>query len=283
MDVILTEEMHGMVVVGVVALLSLAFAWRVGFFHFPKESLQPDVSLIMMLGAFVVFLGSQIVLGPLLLRFGAGLTGNQLVHLDEQTRVWAGIFFITLAFVGVLAYCFWLWPVTKSFFSTTQLVRDISIGIAVWFISYPLVTTIGFLLENLISLFTQQPSLDQLAVRELKTASQYPELLWLMLLDIIILAPLIEEILFRGFLQSYLNTIRGRWLGIVLTSFIFALFHFSPSQGVSNVEVLGSLFFFSCFLGFVRERQQTLWTPIALHMTFNGISVLIIFAQMGQN
>jgi uncharacterized protein len=66
---------------------------------------------------------------------------------------------------------------------------------------------------------------------------------------------------------------------ILLASLIFAFFHFSYSQGIDNIEVITSLFVFSCFLGFVYERQQSLWASVGLHALFNAISVVLIVLE----
>ncbi|MBI3211827.1 MAG: CPBP family intramembrane metalloprotease [Simkania negevensis] len=50
------------------------------------------------------------------------------------------------------------------------------------------------------------------------------------------------------------------------------LFHLSSSQGVGNI----SLFIFALYLGFLYEKQCSLFASIALHMTFNSISVIRI-------
>ena len=62
----------------------------------------------------------------------------------------------------------------------------------------------------------------------------------------------------------------------MIASLIFAAFHFSTSQGLNNIELLVSLFVLSCFLGFLYERQESLLASMALHATFNAISILAI-------
>ena len=98
--------------------------------------------------------------------------------------------------------------------------------------------------------------------------------------SIITVIPITEEILFRGFLQSWLKRrFQSHWIGIIIASLIFAFFHFSFAQGLTNIELLGSLFFLSCAIGISYEKQQSLWTPIAFHSIFNLTSLVLIYFQ----
>jgi membrane protease YdiL (CAAX protease family) len=96
------------------------------------------------------------------------------------------------------------------------------------------------------------------------------------ILAIVILVPFIEELLFRGFLQSFLKRYVERKWAIVITAALFAIVHFAPSQKEGNVQLIGALFILACFLGFAYEKEGTLWAPIGLHVAFNGASVLMI-------
>jgi hypothetical protein len=97
---------------------------------------------------------------------------------------------------------------------------------------------------------------------------------------VIIAAPVIEELLFRGFLQNYFKRYLGTKAAILITSLCFALFHLAPSQGLGNISLVISLFSFACFLGFVYERQKSLFASIGLHMFFNLVSsIRILFLE----
>ena len=121
---------------------------------------------------------------------------------------------------------------------------------------------------------------EQVAVQYLKMTLTSPLLLSVALFTVIITAPVIEEFLFRGFLQNYLKRYLGKKAAILSSSLCFALFHLAPSQGLGNISLAISLFIFACFLGFIYERQKSLFASIGLHMTFNLVSTLrILFIQ----
>jgi membrane protease YdiL (CAAX protease family) len=109
---------------------------------------------------------------------------------------------------------------------------------------------------------------------------EFPWLFWSSVILIVTLVPFLEEVLFRGFLQTWLRRVVGVSGAIWLTALTFALFHFSTSQGADNVELISSLFVLGCFLSFLRERQRSLWAPIGLHAAFNAISILMIYTSI---
>ncbi len=156
-----------------------------------------------------------------------------------------------------------------------NVLHDFFMGASTWLICYPLVA----LLAQLIARFEPSDQ-EQTAVKALRMTTETPLLFAFTALLVVFLVPIAEEMLFRGFLQTWLRQKLGWRYAILVTSLIFALFHYSSAQGTANLTLLSSLFILSCFLGFLYERQGSLWASIALHMMFNGISVLILMESM---
>jgi membrane protease YdiL (CAAX protease family) len=117
---------------------------------------------------------------------------------------------------------------------------------------------------------------EQVAVQQLKLITHSEPLLISMMITIIGIVPILEELLFRGFLQSWLREKLSMWLAIPIASLLFAVVHFSKDQGLDNLELIASLFVLSCFLGYLFERQKSLWASIGLHSGFNLISAFMI-------
>ncbi|HYE61759.1 MAG TPA: CPBP family glutamic-type intramembrane protease [Phycisphaerales bacterium] len=96
---------------------------------------------------------------------------------------------------------------------------------------------------------------------------------WVMIAVAVVLAPIHEELVYRGFLQSgILRLSRRPWAAIVITAALFALAH--VSTGVPWYAV-GTLFVFGVCLGFAFERSRSIAVPIALHMAFNAMNVVV--------
>ncbi len=153
---------------------------------------------------------------------------------------------------------------------------DLFLGALAWFLAFPAVAAIGQVCDLLIYWLFNVESYEQVAVRFLRMSLGSSYLLPVALLTILVLAPVIEEWLFRGFLQTWFKQHLGRKAAILLTSLAFALFHLSASQGMGNIPLATSLFLFACYLGFLYEKQGSLFAPIGLHMAFNAVSSLRI-------
>ncbi len=105
-----------------------------------------------------------------------------------------------------------------------------------------------------------------------------------LLIHVAVLAPLFEELLFRGIIQSGLSHSGGRprpWLGILVASVLFTGAHFKPDPTDIAWHTLPSLFVLSVALGWVYERTGSLWAPILMHALFNGsqVALVLMFSQ----
>ncbi|WP_312831117.1 CPBP family intramembrane glutamic endopeptidase [Pantoea eucrina] len=94
----------------------------------------------------------------------------------------------------------------------------------------------------------------------------------ILLLTAVLLAPVFEEVLFRGFLlQAFLIWApRSRFACMLLTSLLFAALH---TQYV-HWETLVALTLFSLLLCYARLRSNNLALPIFLHTLNNLIAIL---------
>jgi membrane protease YdiL (CAAX protease family) len=110
----------------------------------------------------------------------------------------------------------------------------------------------------------------------LKMISQSPSLLLDVLLAVmaVAVAPILEEMLFRGLFQTTIRSYTGRpWLAIGATSALFALVHTDhPSHWLS-------LFALALGLGYAYEKSGSLLRPIFMHALFNAISVVAVLTQ----
>ncbi len=91
----------------------------------------------------------------------------------------------------------------------------------------------------------------------------------------IVVAPMVEEILFRGFFQtmirSFLNGRQVAWLAIIISSLLFSFMH-EPAHWPA-------LFILGVVLGYSYEKSGSLFRPIFLHSLFNAASVAATWIQ----
>ena len=87
------------------------------------------------------------------------------------------------------------------------------------------------------------------------------------IVSVTVLAPIQEELLFRGLLQG--AVFDNSWLGIVLTSSLFSFIH-DPYDVPSFFYylILGVL------LGFAYKKSQNLWVSTLVHMFYNSLPLL---------
>jgi len=163
----------------------------------------------------------------------------------------------------------------RSFEGFSKNVRNVGMGILTFIISFPLVLAVSQAFSILITYFGLSGH-DQVAVRFLRSTMENPVLFGFTSFFIIIIVPVIEELIFRGFLQNWIARHLGRIVAIVITAVIFSCFHFSFSQGWGNLEIIPSLFTLALFLGYVYFRQQSIYASIGLHATFNGVNILLM-------
>lgn len=91
---------------------------------------------------------------------------------------------------------------------------------------------------------------------------------WLVILAVVILAPIAEEVFFRGVVFNAWLRERGRRWAFIGSSAVFAIIHVS-------VVALLPIFLLGLALAWIYQRKGNLLAPIAMHATVNGISVAL--------
>ncbi len=99
---------------------------------------------------------------------------------------------------------------------------------------------------------------------------------YLGVLAIVLIAPLVEEITFRGFIMGGLRSRIGVGWAVVLSSVVFALAH-TLSVGGSILLLGPSLFVAGVALALVYQWTRSLYPGMVLHASFNLVAVILIF------
>ena len=92
----------------------------------------------------------------------------------------------------------------------------------------------------------------------------------LLFLTTTLLAPLFEEIIFRGILLPTLSRDFGIIIGIIVSAFIFALAHLSLGE-------MPPLFVLGMGLGITRVTSGSLLSSVIMHSLWNGLTFLNLF------
>jgi len=92
--------------------------------------------------------------------------------------------------------------------------------------------------------------------------------LFLAVLGVVVLAPVFEEIFFRGLLYSALRRRLGVALGVLVSAIVFGVLHFEPLSLLS-LSMVGAIF------AYLYERTESLFAPMLAHAVYNGVVILI--------
>ena len=142
---------------------------------------------------------------------------------------------------------------------------------------YPLIAVGGFGVYYIISIFLTllmaliNPDFDisqaqDVGFESLASSSDYV----LAFLALVVIAPIVEEIIFRGFLFGVLKKNYRFWVAAFLTNLTFAIAHGAWNVGVDT-------FALSLVLCYLRYNYDSIYPAIFLHMAKNGMAYLLLF------
>ena len=142
-----------------------------------------------------------------------------------------------------------------------------------WLVAALPFTSAAFILESITgrlsqSLFPQTPENQCQSIR-----SGY-EVLWLAVIGVAVIAPLVEEIVFRGMIFGWL---RGRvpivW-AVLISAALFSLAHI----GFLQLTLFLPVFSAGLLLAVLYNHARSLWPNVIVHGAFNLIGLLVLFS-----
>lgn len=131
--------------------------------------------------------------------------------------------------------------------------RGLNPVLLLWGVVFMLATSV--VLEPLLSLLPEVPN-------------AYGRGAWA-IVTVVVMAPLFEEVIFRGVLLESARARYGVVAGWLISSLIFGVVHIYPAVMV-NAIIMGLI------LGFVYIRTASLWPAIILHAFNNGVAYLML-------
>ena len=238
-----------------------------------KEIKSLDLELIDMVlliaGGFVV-LGE--VISPL---FSISLvelfSKNISSELSQSLKIFFGYLFMAIPPLFIVFYqirslngefC-----LKKDYFQFNFLpIKDALIhGIRGWLTVVPFVLLISLIMNSLVDNQNGSNPLLEIVLNNKNYLSFI-----LLFLTTTFLAPLFEEIIFRGILLPTLARDFGKIAGIIVSAFIFALAHLSLGE-------MPPLFVLGLGLGITRIASGSLLSSVIMHSFWNGLTFLNLF------
>ena len=138
-------------------------------------------------------------------------------------------------------------------------------GIKGWLTIVPFVLLISLIMNNLVNNQNGSNPLLEIVLNN----NNYLSFV-LLFLTTTLLAPLFEEIIFRGILLPTLSRDFGVISGIIVSAFIFALAHLSLGE-------MPPLFVLGIGLAITRIASGSLFSSVIMHSLWNGLTFLNLF------
>lgn len=107
------------------------------------------------------------------------------------------------------------------------------------------------------------------SVRLIMTSSDAP-LLIAISLSAIVIAPIAEEVIFRGYVYPVAKRYSEKWFAAIFSASLFGVVHM-------NLLGLPMLILIGLLLVILYEKTGSIWPCILCHMAFNGFSIGMIF------
>jgi membrane protease YdiL (CAAX protease family) len=234
---------------------------------------DPVTSTLLILAVFFI---SQIAAGIILSGYPALKNWTSEQGSDWLTNsVIAQFIFIFLAEGFAVWLTFGLLRRAKIARAKIGLVRPVASdilyalsGYAAYFVGYLVIVTIATSITTINVDQPQQIGFDNVVGSQLG----------LVFLSLVVLPPIAEEIMFRGFLfTSFRQKFRFRY-AVVATSILFGIAHLQFGSGAPLLWVAAlDTFTLSVVLCYLREKTGSLWPSIMLHTLKNGIAFVALF------
>lgn len=150
-----------------------------------------------------------------------------------------------------------------------KLLRD---GFVTVTIALPVLAATGLIWQTVLQLGGIELEAQDLVGIFAETESM--PLLAFMILLATVVAPVTEELLFRGGLYRYARTRFPRWVALLVPSLLFASLH-------GNLASFAPLVALGVILSLAYERTGNIMVPIIAHGLFNLNTILLILAGVG--
>ena len=245
------------------------------------------------LGELAAVVSGMLVLSLLLSRVFEGLLGSEVLEVSLAASLAS-----LLSCAGVLIGLAWRKPTRfKSLgLGPAQFPRQLGWGLITALVVWPMAAVVLMGTSSRVIKFVIDWGWDlkyipqsHTLLREMSESGTIISLCLTIVLAVVV-APVTEEIIFRGLMQGTLSRLyRSRWLGIVVTAAIFAALHLTIKEEVAAgecslamLETIPPLFFLGLVLGYAYEKSQSLYRPICIHVGFNALSVVMLWINSSQ-
>jgi membrane protease YdiL (CAAX protease family) len=197
---------------------------------------------------------------------------------DEDLATLAASAFAAVVIVAVLLV--WLrrrhptFPKVLGFPAAGEWWREVRASIGFGLLLYPgIVFGVGLIVNLLLSAVSG----ETVQTPEQVPAGLPPVGVAITILYAIVIAPIHEELFFRGILFRAARDRYGLLMGLLVSGLGFGLIHYLGGPWQDAALLMGVMFFNGIALAWWYERRGTIVASVVAHMTFNVIGLTLIF------
>lgn len=268
------------VVFGSLAAIALGLCARQGWYRLRDAPRRPILfEPVVALGLVLAVVMINAIVGPI----AAVVLGikppapDAALPLADLARLSLCVYAIQALVVGIYAHRA-LEARGSSVHPLPSMTAAVIIGVGSILLFWPVVNTVA-ILGSLLTTALTGVAPDSIAHETLSTMLAERADPWLPVLALLVVfaAPIVEEVMYRGLIQSALIRLGlGRWSAVFATSFIFASMHL----GNAAPRAIVALFVLSLAFGWSFEKTGRLTTPIVMHVVFNLGNLVVAFVTI---
>jgi membrane protease YdiL (CAAX protease family) len=253
--------------------------WRL-----PEPMTRPETrsaaALVLLGGGALVWLASQV---------GAASAAALVLAFDDtapdapdaEPSLWLDALALSGMYVGAglaLTLVVAAQPAVVRFAGLTLRARDLALGVGGLALALPAVFVVSYAATAAAQWLSGEPT-DPLTHETLRQLVAADRLLPALVVAVLVctLTPLLEEVIYRGLLQTGVRELGGSpWVAVASTSLLFAWMHVGAVAGSEHALV--GLLALSICLGVIRERTGSVAPAVIAHGLFNALNVGLAFA-----
>ncbi len=210
---------------------------------------------------------------PVFLRIVKQIFGLDLVETFGQNTI-----LLSLSLVVNILTCLYIFNIVRTGYSMSVVslgltIRnwksDVKTGLKYYLLVLPVIIASGFVVDFALRAFGIEPEQQDIINNVLSEDSL--GVLAFMIFFGVLAAPIVEELIFRGFLQSAVRITCDKLQTVLTSGFVFALIHW-------NSHVFLQIFILGLLLAYLFEKTGSLVAPITVHICHNTITLAFLIS-----
>lgn len=239
-----------------------------------------DCSWLTVYSVFIAWLVTQLIVGSIAQPFIHLLRLNRQSVL-ELAAITAIIYVISNGSALFYIYFFVLRPRQLNFRNALKLTNDqawlpgkqlVLAGVLAWLAALPIMLVAYYISAEYLALSGSSNPVIAFVIEVARRENALASLLFYLI--VAVFAPVIEEILFRGFLYPYLRRSWGVGLAVLGSSSLFALAHLDPGGFLP-------LFCLGCIFAWLVEKTNSVLPAMIAHGLWNGATLTMVLLLFG--